>query len=143
MPMISLKRWMKRYGLTNLEIPANAKDPSSSPKSESLMLHNHKVMLDMIWLDFGAGSQLDEFFEKWWPRLNSKGGLIMVHSSLTNVKTRRWLVNYQADDSDKRKGLGGFDLWGLLEPHKRYQNSFSVFQKRSNVYMEPIYSFGP
>jgi len=102
------------------------------------------VMLDMIWLDFGAGSRLEEFFDKWWPRLNPNGGLLMVHSSLTNAATRQFLVNYQAsDDSESKDRLGEFDLWGLLEPHKKYQNSFSVFQKRNNAYMEPIYSLGP
>jgi len=98
-------------------------------------------MLDMIWLDFGAGSRLDEMLEKWWPRLNPEGGLLLLHSSLTNVETRQWLVKYQASDSEHN--LGMFDLWGLLEPHKRYQNSFSVFQKRSNMYTEPLYSRGP
>ena len=31
----------------------------------------------------------------------------------------------------------------LLEPHKRYQNSFTMFQKRGSGFSEPIYTWGP
>ena len=41
--------------------------------------------LGMIWLDFGAGtsSRLRAFLSAWWPRIKP-GGLLLVHSTLTN-----------------------------------------------------------
>lgn len=108
-----------------------------------------EIVLDMIWLDFGAGERMGEFLDKWWPRLNPKGGLLYIHSSLTNAKTRRFLVPYQStEDSDEKGRLGEYNLFGMLEPHKQYQNSFSVFQKRTGdpekgYYSEPMYSMGP
>ena len=39
-------------------------------------------------------------------------------------------------------GRGSLHL-GLREPHKRYQNSFTVFQKRAGGFAEPIFSWGP
>lgn len=32
---------------------------------------------------------------------------------------------------------------GLLEPHKRFQNSFSLFQRRRRGYAAPIFSWTP
>jgi hypothetical protein len=46
--------------------------------------------MDMIWVDFGAGDRLDDFFAKYWPKLSSQGGLMVVHSTLTNRMTRVW-----------------------------------------------------
>ena len=46
--------------------------------------------LDMLWVDFGAGKRLNEFFTKWWPKLR-KGGIAVVHSTVTNEFTRKWL----------------------------------------------------
>ena len=28
-----------------------------------------EAFLDMLWVDFGAGQRLDDFFEKWWPKV--------------------------------------------------------------------------
>jgi len=104
---------------------------------------DEEVVLDLIWLDFGAGHRLEEFLERWWPRLNSKGGLLMIHSSLTNAITRKFIAKYQMPEAEEKERLGDYEIFGLLEPHKRYQNSFSIFQKRSDAYLEPIYSMGP
>lgn len=66
-----------------------------------LQLHEHdawafheqlgaELVLDLVWVDFGAGERLDEFFGNWWARV-PVGGLLLVHSTLTNQLTRRWL----------------------------------------------------
>lgn len=39
--------------------------------------------------------------------------------------------------------VADFHHIGFLEPHKRFQNSFTIFQKRSSKYGEPIYSWSP
>jgi translation elongation factor EF-1beta len=39
--------------------------------------------------------------------------------------------------------VANFHHVGFLEPHKRFQNSFTIFQKRSSKYCEPIFSWSP
>ena len=39
--------------------------------------------------------------------------------------------------------IGVHHSMGLLEPHKRYQNSFTLFQKRANGWTEPLLSWAP
>jgi len=101
-------------------------------------------MLDMIWADFGAGQRLDEFFERWWPKLRP-GGHVLVHSTVTNAMTRSWLENMRRrcagglpqDEVDAPK-LGSFETMSFVEPHKRFQSSFSAFQKRSDGFCDPV-----
>ncbi len=95
----------------------------------------------LIWLDFGigVGGRLDTFLERWWPRLRP-GGYLLVHSTLTNAVTRRWL------DGVRRPPGGGAptlldcnaETVSLREPHKRYQNSVSIFQRRPQDWAEPV-----
>ena len=124
--------------------------------------------LDMLWIDFGAGPRLGEFFDAWWPRLSSEGGLALVHSTLTNDLTRSgWLEGmrkqaqqqanvaaegvFQADEEkdgnchskSPANALGKFATLSLMEPHKLFQNSFSIFQKRGDGWAEPVYTKFP
>ena len=46
--------------------------------------------LDMLWVDFGAGDKLDEFLQMYWPMLKEDGGLLLVHSTMTNALTHSW-----------------------------------------------------
>lgn len=101
--------------------------------------------LDLIWLDFGigVGGRLDAFLSAWWPRLRP-GGWLVVHSTLTNAMTRHWLEKMRARVGSAATGgeadaalSGDFRELSFLEPHKRYQNSCSWFQKREG-YAEPV-----
>eukprot|EP01124_Arcella_intermedia_P019113 TRINITY_DN2624_c0_g2_i2.p1 TRINITY_DN2624_c0_g2~~TRINITY_DN2624_c0_g2_i2.p1 ORF type:complete len:288 (+),score=77.90 TRINITY_DN2624_c0_g2_i2:464-1327(+) len=92
---------------------------------------------DFLWLDFGAGKRIGEFFEKWWDRLRP-GGYVLVHSTLTNKLTRQWIEQMRTD----KEAFMRMDMACFLEPHKTFQNSFSLFQKRGD-YIEPIYSLYP
>ena len=100
--------------------------------------------IDLLWVDFGDGDQLDAFFTKYWPLVNCRGGLIVVHSTLTNAAAREWLARMKArarggDDAE----LGLFDVLSLLEPHKMRQNSCTLIQRRGfpgDEYSEPIYT---
>ena len=98
----------------------------------------------------GAGKHLDKFFNQWWPRLRT-GGYMLVHSTLTNALTREWLERVRARDHRSRPQSGseeGMRVMGagslnmsFLEPHKMFQNSFSIFQKREDKtgqYKEPV-----
>jgi len=120
---------------------------------------------DMMWLDFGLGTgkRIDGFLDAWWPRL-SVGGLLLMHSTLTNAVTRAWLETQReklrpatgaTDEAPvaaavpdgapcpKSAHLDAFETLSLLEPHKRYQNSVSIFQKRSDGWGEPLHTMYP
>ena len=82
---------------------------------------------------------------QWWPRL-APGGWLVVHSTLTNAVTRHWLEKMRARvGAPTAGGEGGQDAMGsafrelsFLEPHKRFQNACSWFQKRTDGWAEPI-----
>ena len=108
--------------------------------------------LELIWLDFGigVGGRLDEFLNAWWPRL-APGGWLVVHSTLTNAVTRHWLEKMRArvGVAAPADGAGGdalgydFRELSFREPHKRFQNSCSWFQKRSDGWAEPLFTQYP
>ena len=85
--------------------------------------------IDLIVADFGAADRLQKFWDCWWPRLRPLGTLV-VHSTVTNHLSRMWLEGRRAL---VRSGEADFECLSLLEPHKRLQNSFTIFQKRSGA----------
>lgn len=99
---------------------------------------------DFVWLDGlldfarpvagDVGRGIDEFLSLVWPRV-SPGGFVLLHSTITNSAVRAWLDGVQGA------------VWGppgavmsLLEPHKRFQNSVTLLQRRPEGWGEPIYS---
>jgi hypothetical protein len=100
-----------------------------------------KDMVDMLWLDFGAGKRLQEFLDVWWPKLQP-GGMCVVHSTLTNSFTRPWLDSVR-NNTGADGPLGECAVLSFREPHKQFQNSFTVIQKRGPGLEEPIYSMYP
>ena len=42
---------------------------------------------------------------------------------------------------DRKRGVQ--ETLSLLEPHKRYQNSVSIFQKRDGGWAEPVHTMYP
>eukprot|EP00933_Yihiella_yeosuensis_P018045 TRINITY_DN14971_c0_g1_i1.p1 TRINITY_DN14971_c0_g1~~TRINITY_DN14971_c0_g1_i1.p1 ORF type:complete len:355 (-),score=68.05 TRINITY_DN14971_c0_g1_i1:86-1108(-) len=99
---------------------------------------------DFVWLDGlldfappiekDVKAGIDAFLALLWPRI-SPGGHVMLHSTLTNSSVRAWV-----------EGVGN-SPWGppgasfsFLEPTKKFQNSCTILQKRSDGYSEPIYS---
>lgn len=124
------------------------------------------LVFDLVWLDFGAGQTLANFFDRLWPHVRSDGGFVLVHSTLTNRLTRSWLTDMRlmaspeaatstddTDDVDAKVNrsaaspassiLGAFSTMTFYEPHKLFQNSVSLFQKRYDGYAEPIYTNYP
>lgn len=100
---------------------------------------------DFVWLDglldFARpppggtlGDGIDVFLSMVWPRV-APGGFVLLHSTLTNSTVRRWLQNVEGASW----GPPGAVL-SLLEPHKKFQNSVSLFQKRPAGYAEPTFS---
>jgi hypothetical protein len=91
---------------------------------------------DMAFLDFGQGDKIGVFITELWPHLRP-GALVLVHSTLTNSLTRAWLESMREMANDVTSVFGSFATMSLREPHKMFQNSFSIFQKRDG-FTEPI-----
>ena len=96
--------------------------------------------VDVLWADFGVGSRLRDFVNQAWSCLRP-GGYLLIHSTLTNLRSREWLESIRRRDSKEVTGLDpdSFSEVSLLEPHKRFQNSITILQKRTE-YEEALYS---
>ncbi|CAE8610215.1 unnamed protein product, partial [Polarella glacialis] len=101
---------------------------------------------DFVWLDGlldfappvggDVKAGIDKFLGLIWPRV-APGGFVLLHSTLTNSAVRSWLDGLAASSS--AWGPPG-QVLSLLEPHKRFQNSFTMLQRRPEGYAEPQYS---
>jgi len=100
--------------------------------------------IDLLWCDFGVGSRMKSFAQGAWKSIRP-GGFLVCHSTLTNLGTREWLEAVRNNYPESETGIpqGEFVEISFLEPHKKYQNSMSILQRRkgdSGKYIEPIYS---
>ena len=95
---------------------------------------------DLLWIDLGAANRIEGFFEDWWHRVDAEGGLVIVHSTLTNSLSRVWLERMRrlasngGRDDDGSTPFGPFVTISFLEPCKVFQNSCSIFQKRGGAH---------
>jgi predicted O-methyltransferase YrrM len=100
---------------------------------------------DVLWCDFGVGARMKEFVSKAWRSIRP-GGFLLCHSTLTNDNTRQWLEAIRNRLAEEVTGIPPEEYveLSLLEPHKRFQNSVSILQKRKSssgdVFEEPVYS---
>ena len=96
--------------------------------------------VDVLWCDFGVGSRMRDFVSQTWSSIRA-GGFLLCHSTLTNQHTRDWLEAARSRQAEDITGMPPDEYVeiSLLEPHKHYQNSISIFQKRKG-YSEPVYS---
>ena len=96
--------------------------------------------IDMLWCDFGVGARMKEYAGNVWKYIKP-GGFLCCHSTLTNKRTREWLENIRKNGLEEETGIpqGDYVEVSLLEPHKRYQNSITILQKRVR-FEEPVYS---
>ncbi len=99
--------------------------------------------LDFVFLDFGAGAALPILFKFYFERINSYGGYIMVHSTLTNAMHRLWLAELKL----KYKNDSNVEIMSFLEPNKIMQNSFTLIKKNleteTGQFNPPIYTAQP
>lgn len=126
--------------------------------------------VDMLWVDFGVGHRLDAFLRLYWPSVKPGGFVVVhstVTNRATRAwleRVRRgefaWLetrgdaVDARTNEK-KRKRNPSLAEKGVsrrvserdevhhvsfLEPHKRYQNAFTVLQKRPRGWREPVYT---
>jgi hypothetical protein len=115
-------------------------------KGDAFELELGENSVDILWCDFGVGARMREFVSSNWFSIRP-GGFLLCHSTLTNQNTRDWLEGIRARAGVEITGIppNEYVEISLLEPHKRYQNSISILQKRSGAstteyYEEPIYS---
>lgn len=109
-------------------------------KADAFELKLEKNSVDVLWCDFGVGSRMKDFVQCAWSSVRP-GGFLLCHSTLTNQRTRDWLEAARERRGEDITGLPPDEYVevSLLEPHKHYQNSISIFQKRKG-YEEPVYS---
>lgn len=133
-------------------------DAYALPTGKGAAGDDSEEWIDILWLDFGVGvgGRLAPFLEGWWPRI-CPGGLLIVHSTLTNAVTRAWLDGVRARLDAHASGEptpgacaaaalaleGELETVSFREPHKTWQNSISIFQKRSSGWAEPILTTYP
>ena len=101
---------------------------------------SHPESIDLLWCDFGVGSRMAEYASNVW-KFVKPGGFLACHSTLTNARTREWLEGVRNQKGVEVTGIpaGEYAELSLLEPHKRFQNSVTILQKRRE-FEEPLYS---
>jgi predicted O-methyltransferase YrrM len=105
---------------------------------EALPSLKHRLSpIDFAWLDCGAYDNYQYFIEHVWPYVNGDGGLVMFHSTETNLEAQAFMRKmklWQATTAFEK-----FELCSLLEPHKVRQNSVALFRITRDL-QERIYS---
>ena len=98
------------------------------------LLKNQNKTYDFIWMDYGSGENYQKDFEMFEKLLNPNG-IIVVHSTLTNTYGQLFLSEMKLQTK-----VGKYlhlEMISFLEPHKLFQNSFTVFKKTTNY---PLYT---
>lgn len=88
---------------------------------------NCEEKYDLIWIDAGPKRHYIDYFEHINNMINDDG-LIIIHSTLTNLEGAKFLIDFDGSQYEKLS---------LLEPHKKWQNSFTMLKRKSTY---PIYT---
>ena len=97
-------------------------------------------LFDFAWFDCGGHKEYVDFLDNYWKLINPDGGMLLLHSTLTNSAIHEVIVQLKqrllaSDNKD-------FELLSLLEPHKRMQNSVTMIRMISQTKIK-IYSAHP
>lgn len=103
-------------------------------------IDNSFLPLDFVWFDCGALKEYFMFFHHYWKFVNPKGGLLLMHSTLTNLEISTFIKSIKL--SQATTDFNNLEMLSLLEPHKKFQNSVTLFRKTVDV-QESIYSVQP
>lgn len=95
---------------------------------------------DFVWFDCGALPEYFLFFHHYWRFVNPDGGLLLMHSTLTNLEINTFIKSIKLSQATTE--FDNMELLSLLEPHKKFQNSVTLFRKTVDC-KEPIYSIRP
>src|SRR5262249_26272270 len=106
----------------------------------SAKLDQKLLPFDLVWFDCGSYNEYADFLTEYWGLIKPAGGLLLLHSTLTNVAIRSIIhalkLRQATDDFNK------FEMLSLLEPHKWRQNSITMIRMLAPN-MEQTYSLGP
>ena len=95
---------------------------------------------DFVWFDCGGLLQYALFLNEYWEFVNKNGGLLLLHSTLTNMSVNLLVKSLKLNQATK--DFHNFELLSLLEPHKRNQNSVTMIRMLSG-YNDMYYSVEP
>ncbi len=82
--------------------------------------------LDLVWFDCGAYEQYRAFLHEYWDLINPNGGLLLLHSTLTNFQLRSVVLDLKLRQATDH--FNKFEMLSLLEPHKWRQNSVTLIR---------------
>merc|ERR1711862_977618 len=91
-----------------------------------------KNSIDILWCDFGVGSKIKHFISNMWQYIKP-GGYFICHSTITNRRTRVWLDDIRNYKGKEFTGINNNEYYvemSFLEPHKFFQNSITILQRR-------------
>ena len=95
---------------------------------------------DLVWYDCGYYQDYKDFIDLYWDMVNPNGGLLLLHSTLTNVTCRAVLDEFKRRQSGPE--FNDFEVLSLLEPHKYQQNSVTLI-RRTSAFQPPDYTIEP
>lgn len=93
-------------------------------------LPKEELPFDLIWLDCGNLNYYDIFKQLYFPLVNKNGGLILIHSLVTNLQGQLFLKNLKLEQATV--GFNRYELINILEPHKVRQNSLTMLKVTQN-----------
>ena len=94
-------------------------------------LPEEDLPFDLIWLDCGNIVYYEIFRKFYFPLLNKNGGLILIHSLLTNFHGQMFLKNLKLNQATT--DFNKYELISVLEPHKVAQNSLTILRSVENL----------
>jgi predicted O-methyltransferase YrrM len=95
---------------------------------------------DFVWFDCGGFQEYTDFLAEYWSIINPQGGLLLLHSTLTNLQIRSIVQDLKLKQATDH--FNKFEMLSLLEPHKRRQNSVTMIRMLS-ADMEKIHTLVP
>jgi predicted O-methyltransferase YrrM len=95
---------------------------------------------DLVWFDCGGMLQYALFINEYWEHVNKNGGMLLLHSTLTNMAVHNLIKGLKLNQATK--DFHNYELLSLLEPHKRFQNSVTMIRMTAK-YQDMYYSVEP
>ncbi len=96
--------------------------------------------LDFVWFDCGALKEYFLFFNNFWRHVNPNGGLLLMHSTLTNLEISTFIKSIKLLQATS--DFNNIEIMSLLEPHKKSQNSVTMCRRTTEV-EEILYTIQP
>ncbi len=94
-------------------------------------MKDRPVRFDLVWLDAGNYFSYLEYARSLFPLVNPDGGLILIHSTETNLEAKAFVRALKLRQATV--DFNNYELIGLLEPHKFRQNSVMIIRVTSEL----------